>query len=501
MTEKARTRFAPSPTGKPHIGNIRTAIYSYLLARHTGGQFILRIEDTDRKRFDEEALQAIMDGLRWIGIEWDEGPEVGGPYAPYFQSERLDIYKQHAEELIAKDAAYYAYEKPRTEEERQSMEKNPQLSLSFSRQWREATEEQRKAAEAEGIKPVVRFKVPLEGTTTVPDIIVKPPVVQNSTIPDHILIKSDGFPTYHLAAMVDDHLMNVTHIMRGQEWLSTAPLHVMIYQAFGWQMPMLVHPPVILNPPGKAGKLSKREGAVYVGQFRDLGYLPEALLNYLVLLGWSYDDHTEIFSMQDLIEKFDVTRIQPTPARYSLDKLDWTNAFYINHILTQEDFARRCLPFLAEAGLITQAEAVNPGDKMPYISKVCGLIKDKVKILSEVPAEIDFMFKPANELEYEADLVVGKNESKEAAAKILEAAIASLEKLPQEQFTTLNIKENLEKLSDEMLGEKKRGLLFWPVRIALCGRKNSPDASAMIEAYGMEGTRERYNIAIAKLRA
>ncbi len=500
MTEKARTRFAPSPTGRPHIGNIRTAIYSYLLAKHTGGQFILRIEDTDRKRFSAEALDTIKDSLRWLGIDWDEGPEVGGPFGPYFQSERLGLYKKYAEELVAKGKAYYAYDRERTEEERKAAEKNPQLSLAHSRQWRDATLQQINEAEAQGLRPVIRFRVPLEGTTTVPDIIVKPPVVPNHTIPDHVLIKGDGFPTYHLAHIVDDHLMDITHILRGQEWLSTAPLHVMIWEALDWKIPTLVHPPVILNPPGQKGKLSKRENAVYVGQYRDLGYLPEALLNYLVLLGWSFDDKTEIFSKQDLIEKFDIYRIQPTPAKYSLEKLEWTNGYYINHILTREEFAQRCLPFLAEAGVIGPEEARNPGPRLAKITAICGLVKDKVKILSEVPAEIDFMFQPAEELNYPAEDLVGKNESPEAAVKILLACAGYLPGLPEAEFNTPGIAAGLSQLSID-LGLKNRGLLFWPVRVALCGRKNSPDASAMIAVFGREETIKRFKLAAEKLQA
>jgi len=499
MSDKARTRYAPSPTGKPHIGNIRTAIFSYLLARHTGGQFLLRIEDTDRKRFNEESLDAIMDSLRWLGLDWDEGPGVGGPNGPYFQSERLDLYRKYAEQLIENGKAYYAFDRERTEEERKAAEKNPQLSLAYSRQWREATEDERQAALAEGLTPVVRFKIPLEGTTTVPDIIVSPPTVQNITIPDHVLLKSDGFPTYHLAHIVDDHLMQITHVIRGQEWLPTAPLHVMLYEAFGWEMPVLVHPPVILNPPGQKGKLSKRENAVYVGQYRELGFLPEALLNYLVLLGWSYDDHTEIFSKAELIEKFDVNRIQPTPAKYSSEKLEWLNGHYINHILSLEDFTQRCLPFLLEANLISPEEAANPGERLPYITRICALVKDKAKLLSEVPGEIDFMFRPAAELDYPADDLVGKNESKEAAAKILAASIEYLTKVPEAAFKTATLADGLSELSTE-LGLKNRGLLFWPVRVALCGRKNSPDAAAMIEAYGREQAIEHFRVAEQKLK-
>jgi glutamyl-tRNA synthetase len=492
----ARTRYAPSPTGNPHIGNIRTAIFAYLWAKHTGGQFILRIEDTDRKRLVEGSLDNIKESLSWLGLDWDEGPDKGGPFGPYVQSERLDRFQAVAQQVIEEGKAYYCYCTPERLDAVNKAKQAAKQAPGYDRHCRNLSEEEKQAALAEGIKPTVRFKVPLEGSTTVNDLIVKPLTVENSTIQDAVILKSDGYPTYHLAHLVDDHDMQVTHVIRGQEWLPSAPLHVMIYQALGWEIPVLIHVPVILNPPGQKGKLSKRDNAVSVSQYRELGYLPEALLNFLVLLGWSYDDHTEFFTKQDLVEKFEVSRIQPTPAKFNIEKLDWINAHYINHVLDVEDFARRCLPFLAEAGIISPEEAQDPGDKWPFIRAACALVKDKVKVLSEVPQEIDFIFKPAAALEYPAKDLVGKNESPAAAAGVLEATINFLKEVPDEVYNDREaLLSGLSDISENKLKLTNRGMMFWPPRVALSGRTKSPDLMAMIIALGRDETVQRLELA------
>ncbi|HEX2911138.1 MAG TPA: glutamate--tRNA ligase [Chloroflexia bacterium] len=496
--QPARTRYAPSPTGNPHIGNIRTALFAYLWAKHTGGQFILRIEDTDRKRTVEGSLADIEDSLRWLGLTWDEGPGIGGPYGPYVQSERLELYQQTAEQLIETGHAYRCYCTPERLDAVNKAKMAQKQAPGYDRRCRTISEEEKEEALASGVKPTIRFKVPLEGTTTVHDAVVKPATVDNSTIQDAILIKSDGYPTYHLAHIVDDHYMKITHVIRSQEWLPSAPLHVMIYQALGWEMPVLVHPPVILNPPGQKGKLSKRDNAVSVGQYRELGYLPEALMNFLVLLGWSYNDKDEIFSKEDLIEKFDIARIQPTPAKFNLDKLDWMNAYYINHILSKEDFARRCLPFLAEAGVIPSEVAANPGDRLDFITETCALVKDKAKTLAEVPGTIDFMFVPAESLEYPASDLVGKNEGPAAATKVLEAAINYLKTAPEEIYQNReSLVEGLTNVGVEIGVD--RGKMFWPPRVALSGRTKSPDLMGMIMVLGREESVNRLELARQKL--
>jgi glutamyl-tRNA synthetase len=501
-SKAARTRFAPSPTGSPHIGNIRTAIFDYFWAKRTGGQFILRIEDTDQSRLKEGALDDIKESLRWLGLDWDEGIEVGGPYAPYTQSERLPIYRQHAEQLVESGKAYYCYCTPERLAAVNAAKKAQNLAPGYDRRCRNISEAEKQEALAQGVKPVVRFKIPLDGKTTVKDEIVKDTVVENATLQDAVLLKSDGFPTYHLAAMVDDHLMDITHVIRGQEWLPSAPLHVMLYEAFGWEPPKFLHVPVILNPPGQKGKLSKRDNAVSVQQYRELGYLPEALLNFLILLGWSYDDKTEMFSHADLLEKFDISGIQPTPARFNLDKLDWFNQQYINHVLTAEDFARRSLPFLAQAGLIEADEAANPSaERMKFFTAVCALVKDKVKTLEDVPDEVSCLFKPAEKFDYPASDLIGKNKGADVVDTILRETITFVNDAPAEIYASKDaLLDGLTEVSNR-LGLANRGLMFWPSRVAISGRTRSPDLMGMMIVLGKAETVKRLELARQKLSA
>ncbi|MBM4448931.1 MAG: glutamate--tRNA ligase, partial [Chloroflexi bacterium] len=298
MNKPVRVRFAPSPTGFPHVGNIRTALFNWLFARHSGGVFIVRIEDTDVARRVKGALEGILGGLRWLGLDWDEGPEVGGKYGPYFQSQRLDLYREAAKRLVAQGDAYYCYcSSERLAEIRAEQQKRKQ-SVGYDRHCRDLTGAERKQKEAEGITPVVRFKMPLEGQTSFKDIIWGEIVVENSTLDDYVLLKSDGYPTYHLANVVDDHLMEISHVLRAEEWLSSVPRHKLLYQALGYEMPLLAHLPMILGT--DRSKLSKRHGAVSITEYKEQGYLPEAMVNFLALLGWSLDDKTEIFSRDEL---------------------------------------------------------------------------------------------------------------------------------------------------------------------------------------------------------
>jgi glutamyl-tRNA synthetase len=298
----ARTRFAPSPTGRTHIGGARTALYDYLLARQTGGKFVLRIEDTDAKRLVPGAEQEIMDSLRWLGLEWDEGPDVGGPFGPYRQSERKPVYHQHAQALLASGHAYTCFCSPeRLAQMRQDQQKRKQPPR-YDGRCRDLAPQEARSRLDQGESAVVRFRTPREGTTTAVDLLRGPITVENSTIDDYVLLKSDGLPVYHLAVVVDDHLMEITHAVRGSEWLPTFPLHVLVARALGWTEPVWVHLSIFLNPSGK-GKMSKRHAvdpkggalSIYPLDLRDLGYLPEGVINWLALMGWSYD-HTEIFT-------------------------------------------------------------------------------------------------------------------------------------------------------------------------------------------------------------
>ncbi|GIV96316.1 MAG: hypothetical protein KatS3mg057_0973 [Herpetosiphonaceae bacterium] len=294
-----RTRFAPSPTGYLHIGSMRTVLFNWLFARHHGGQFILRIEDTDRKRYVPGAEEQVVQSIRMIGLDIDEGPEIGGPYGPYRQSERLDIYHKLAAELEAQGYLYRCYCSPERLEqvnrERQARKEPP----GYDRLCRRLSPEERAACEADGRAYVLRLAVPLEGETTVPDLIRGDITIRNSTLNDLVMIKSDGYPTYHFAAIVDDHLMQISHVLRGDEWIATAPYHILLYKFFGWEMPVWVHLPQVLGPDGK--KLSKRHGDTAINEYLEKGYLPEAIVNFLALIGWSYDETTELMTREELI--------------------------------------------------------------------------------------------------------------------------------------------------------------------------------------------------------
>ncbi|HEV8573143.1 MAG TPA: glutamate--tRNA ligase, partial [Dehalococcoidia bacterium] len=338
-----RTRYAPSPTGDPHLGNIRTALFDWLLARRYGGQFILRIEDTDQARYVEGGVENLIAALRWLGLDWDEGHDIGGPVAPYVQSQRLDIYQEHAKRLIAEDKAYHCYCSPQRLDEVRKAQQARKEPPRYDRHCRDLTPEQRHDAEASGVTPVVRFKTPLTGETSTHDVLRGEVVFQNDTLDDFVILKSDGYPTYHLAAMVDDHLMEITHVIRAEEWLPSAPRHFLIFQAFGWEPPLFAHVSRVLG--SDRAKLSKRHGAHSVLEYRDQGYLPDAVVNFLALLGWSLDDHTEIMSRQTLIENFNLDRLIPNPAVFNAEKLLWMNGVYIRE-MEDGTLVEAVLPFL-----------------------------------------------------------------------------------------------------------------------------------------------------------
>lgn len=487
-----RVRFAPSPTGDLHVGGARTALFTWLFARQHGGDFILRIEDTDRRRFEEESITSITESLRWLGLTWDEGPDVGGPAGPYFQSERLELYRQHADWLLERGFAYECFT---TAEELAALRAEQQakkIPTGYDRRHRDLTPEQRDAFRAEGRVPAIRLKVPLDGQTDGYDLLRGEISYENRTLEDAVLLKSDGFPTYHLAVLVDDHLMSISHVIRGEEWIPSFPLHILLYQCFGWDQPVFAHMPVILKPDGK-GKLSKRDGAASVLAYRDAGYLPEALVNYLALVGWSYNDHEEIFSLQDLIEKFSLERVSPSPARYNFDKLNWMNQQYINHVIELDDLTQRCLPLLQRAGLIAEAEAGS--SEYGLVRDAIGLVKDKLKFLTEAPELTRFFFTDPDP--YDAELLVPKKTEPAAVLKALEAARASIAELGVEREEELEAR--LRAAGDEL--GLKAGQLFMPIRVAVTGRTVSPGLFETLRVIGQERCLERLDQAIAKLHA
>ena len=458
MTDKpVRVRFAPSPTGYLHVGSARTALFNWLFARHHGGKFIIRIEDTDRSRYNPESLPDLVSSLRWLGLDWDEGPEVDGDFGPYYQSERLPLYQHYADQLIAEGHAYKCYCSSERLAAMREDQRAKKQDVGYDRHCRNLTAAQRAGYEAEGITPVVRFKVPLEGQTSYHDVLYGTITVENQTLDDLVLLKSDGFPTYHLAVVVDDHLMQISHIMRGDEWLPTLPKRVLLYDALGWEPPVYAHLPLILAPTGK-GKLSKRHGGVEIRDFRSQGYLPEAMVNYLARVGWSYDDKTEIFSREDLVRYFDLSGINNSPARFSYERLEWMNAYYIRH-LPAGDLAERLVPFMAEAGF-----DVTAGDLEPIVP----LIQERLKMLTEVAERTDFFFQ--EDLEYQSDLLIGKKMTAAESLTALRQAREALAAAPN--FEAGTIEPIMRALATD-LGFKV-GPVFGIVRVAVTGKTVTP---------------------------
>jgi len=478
-----RVRFAPSPTGYLHIGGARTALFNWLFARHHGGSFILRIEDTDRTRYREDAMEDIMSSLRWLGMDWDEGPEVGGEYGPYFQSERLSLYHEYAHQLVRDGFAYPCYcSSERLQTLREEQQQNKQ-SVGYDRHCRYLTTQQRAEYEARGIVPVIRLAVPLDGTTSYHDVIRGDSTVQNSTLDDLVLLKSDGFPTYHLANVIDDHFMRITHIMRADEWLPSVPRHVLIYQAFGWEIPIYAHLPIILSPDGK-GKMSKRYGATSVREFRDQGYIWEGMLNYLARVGWSFDDRAEFFTREELIEKFTLDGVSKSPAAFSYQKLDSIDAEHIRK-LSADDLGARLLDYFHEHG-ITQARA-------EMVTGFAPLVQERIKKLSDVIELTDFFF--ADEIDYPAELLIGKKLTAQESLGALRRMKTLVETLPDLQESST---EGPFYALTEELGVKP-GAVFGILRVAVTGKQVAPPLFGTIHVLGREVVLRRIAVAEAKL--
>lgn len=482
-----RVRYAPSPTGDPHLGNIRTALFDWLLARHYGGQFILRIEDTDRARYVESGVQSQIDALRWLGLDWDEGPDVGGPCAPYVQSQRLELYQTYSDQLLEAGQAYPCYCSPERLEEVRREQQAKKLPPKYDRRCRELSEGERRAAEARGIRPVVRFKTPLSGETTCYDVIRGSVTFQNDTLDDFVLLKSDGFPTYHLASIVDDHLMEITHVLRGEEWLSSAPRHFLVYAAFGWEPPLFAHLSTILGP--DRAKLSKRHGAHAALEYREQGYLPDAVVNFLALLGWSLDDRTEIIDRRTLIEHFDLDRVLPNPAVFNADKLLWMNGVYIR-ALSQEELADRVTPFLEKA----LAKSVDPR----LVRRIAPLVQERIKLLGEIVDMADFFFVEGDDLNYPVETLLGKKfaDDPRAAARGLDQAERVIVGL--QVWTHEDLEAAIRPLASEM--GVKAGDLFGLIRVGVTGKTATPPLFETMEILGKDLTLARLQSAEDRLK-
>jgi glutamyl-tRNA synthetase len=500
LVQPARVRFAPSPTGYLHLGGLRTALFDWLWARHTGGQFILRIEDTDQARYKAEALNYIMNGLRWLGLEWDEGPDKGGPYAPYVQSERKAIYRRYAEQLLANSHAYKAFtpveaweaNDPEVDEELVGQRK------PYDRRDRWLTPEQAAAYEAEGRPYAIRFKAPLDGETVVPDLIRGDITFQNKLLVDQVLLKSDGMPTYHLAMVVDDHLMKITHILRGEEWLPSAPIHKLLFDVLGWEMPVLVHLPVILSPSGK-GKMSKRKQVVdgkeylaLVHEFEEAGYLPEAMFNFLANIGWNFDAEREIFTRAEAMERFDIARINPKPAALPYAKLEWLNGEYIRR-MTPAELHDSLAPVLSRQLGIDQAELL----RSEQLSALIPLIRERIKFLTDAAPFIDWAFVPAEQIRYpDAKLLVDKKLTPQQSIDILQAGLRIIEGM--RNFSTPELEQAFRAQAEAM--NVKIGPFLTAFRVAITGKTVAPPLFESMMVLGREETLLRLNNALRALQ-
>lgn len=470
FNKEVRVRFAPSPTGFLHIGSLRTALFNYLFARHSNGKNILRIEDTDQTRKVDGAVENLIKVLRSQGIEFDEGPEQGGEFGPYYQSERLEIYKKYCAELLSKGAAYYAFE---TSEELDEMRKMQQLEgrqTMYDRRARDLSEDEVNENLKKGIPHVIRLKVPLNEEIRFDDIIRGTIKIETNNIDDQILLKSDGFPTYHLANVVDDHLMKISHIIRGEEWVTSVPKHIIIYNALGWEVPKMAHVPLILN--SDKSKLSKRQGDVAVEDYIQKGYLKEALTNFISFLGWNpgEGEEQEFFSMDEIIKRFTLEKVQSSGAVFNVDKLHWMNNDYIkNYDLVK--LTEMSLPYFDKAGL-----DIADKDK---IKKILSAIRVYLNKLDEIPDHIKIFKQEEIELE---DEKLEEYLTAETSKKVFSELAEKFKNT--DEITSDKYKELVAEVQKET-GVKGK-LLFKPIRIALTGSENGPELPLIAEIFGKD---------------
>lgn len=486
-----RVRFAPSPTGDMHIGGGRTALFNWLFARRYGGTFILRIEDTDEKRFVENAMQGIMDGLKWLGLQWNEGPDVGGAFAPYVQSQRLPLYQKWAAWLVEQGKAYRAYETSEELEIIVATRRAKGLPPGYDRRGRNLTPDDWARYDAEGRAYVIRFKMPLEGETVVHDLARGAITVKNDQLQDLVLLKSDGFPTYHLANVIDDHFMEISHILRAEEWISTAPVHKQLYEAFGWEMPQIAHLPVILKIDGK-GKMSKRDEGASMSYFVNGGYLPEAVVNYLCNVGWNYGvkdengEEIQVFSKEAAGEIFDVTRVSTSGTKFDLVKLRWLNGLYIRNTDAEK------LANLLREPLTTAGYEVN----LDVLLKIIPIIRERINLTTEIVDIAGFFF--AQDIETPApDAIIQKKMDAAQTVTALTRAHEIISGLTD--YSVHAMEESLRPLADEL--SLKPGQLFGAIRVAVTGRAVSPPLMESMEIIGRETVLKRIERAIAAVQA
>lgn len=474
-----RVRYAPSPTGHLHIGNARTALFNYLFARNQNGKLIIRIEDTDQKRNIEGGEESQLKYLKWLGIDWDESVDVGGEYGPYRQSERLDIYKTYYQELLDKGLAYKCY---CTEEELEA-EREEQIKQGIAPRYlgkcRHLTDEDRKRLEAEGRKPSIRFKVPEGKTYTFNDIVKGEVTFESKDIGDFVIVKKDGMPLYNFAVVIDDHLMKITHVLRGDDHISNTPKQLMIYEAFGWEAPTFGHMTLIVNENHK--KLSKRDETIiqFIEQYEELGYLPEALFNFISLLGWSPGGEEEIFSREELIKIFDPKRLSKSPAVFDKQKLAWMNNQYVKK-LDLDEAVNLSLPHLQKAGRVSE----NPGaEEMEFVRKLVALYQEQMSYGAEIVPLSELFFR--DEISYEGEVQEVLQE--EQVPDVLNAFLSEIKNL--ENFEASEIKAAIKRVQKATGAKGKK--LFMPIRAAVTGQTHGPELPNTIELLGKEKVIQR----------
>lgn len=482
MSNTVRTRYAPSPTGFMHVGNLRTALYEYLVAKSQGGKFVLRIEDTDRERLVEGAVDVIYNTLSLAGLKHDEGPDIGGGYGPYVQSERKGMYLPYAEQLIREGKAYRCF----CSKERLEKLQSDSVGGGYDRHCRDLPQAEIDRLLSEGVPYVIRQKMPTEGNTTFTDAVYGEITVENSELQDQILIKTDGYPTYNFANVIDDHTMGITHVVRGCEYLSSTPKYNLLYEAFGWEIPTYIHLPLIMgkDEDGNVSKLSKRHGATGFYDLIDEGYLPKAIINYIALLGWCPKDNREIFTLSELENEFDISGISKSPSVFDYDKLSWFNSEYIK-AMSADEFTAVAMPYYKKVF----------GEKqMPY-GKFAEILQKRTVKLTDIPSMTDFF---AQLPEYEKDLFVNKKSKTnlENTPALLKEAYERLKAMPE--WTADAIHDCLINMAQEK--ELKNGTVMWPVRIAAAGKTVTPGGAVeILDILGREESLQRIEKGLEKL--
>ena len=492
LLPETRVRFAPSPTGLLHIGGLRTALYNYLFARQNDGSFVLRVEDTDRERFVEGAEDDILESLAWAGFDFDEGPRKGGPFEPYHQSERQSTYLRYARQLVEEGHAYYAFDSvDELDRMRDEFAREGEPSPKYDARTREAmtnsltlTASQVQERLEAGSEYVIRLKVPVGESIRFTDLIRGDVTFESATMDDQVLIKSDGMPTYHLANVVDDHLMGITHVIRGEEWLPSTPKHVLLYRFFGWTTPRFAHLPLILSPSG--GKLSKRNAdelgiPVNVQQYREAGYEPEALVNFLAFLGWNPGTEQELFTLDELVEAFRIERVGSSGVQFNLDKLNWYNEQYIRRF-SVDDLVRRAAPYFERAGLHADAE---------YLAEVATLMQDRITFVKDLAETCTYFF--ADPAEYDEAGV--KKRWKDDSAELLTEYGRRLEE--DEAFTAESVEQILRDLAEDR--GAGAGRIIHPTRLAVSGVSFGPSLFHMMEVIGRTACVRRMRRAVEVL--